>query len=126
MTDSMWIRENDDDDLVRGWIDDRYQELLEWYPSASGGPCHTALDDGNHNLIYSSMLMAAMAIVRKFIKEHDMPLGFLSHPTDDVLFALNSCSPDLYDEYPTDMLMASYLCMKNMVDVLGRETLENL
>ena len=117
----------DDDELVGNWINDRYEELLEEYPAASGGPCHVSLDDGNYNLIYDDMLVAAIAIVRKFNKDHGMPLRMNSlFANNDIARALEAFTHDLYDDCPTDMLMASYLTMKNIVDIIGRENLENL
>jgi hypothetical protein len=116
-----------DEDLITQWIEERYEELILAHPSASGGPCHVSLDDGNYQLIYEDMLVAAIAIVRKFNKDHDMPLRMNSlFADDDIARALDSFTHDLYDNYPTEVLMASYLTLKNIVDIIGRDTLKNL
>ena len=112
--DDIYDTPEEEEEMIRKWIDDRYDELIEKHgPQASGGPCHVSLDDGNYHCLATDTNMAALAIIRVLYNECDF-----------TNFDMNN--QDLYDDYPLDMLFDTYLTMKNIRDTIGVVKLNQL
>jgi hypothetical protein len=104
----------DEDQLTRDWIEDRYNELIEKHgPEATGGPCHVSLDDENYHCLANDTNMAALAIIRVLYNTCDFS-------------QISMRNQDLYDDCPLEMLVDTYLTMRNIVDIIGVEKLSEL
>lgn len=113
--------EDEEDELIQQWIEDRYNELIEKHgPGASGGPCHVSLDDGNYNCLVDDTDIAAYAIVRILAKKHDLENFDTNHPE------FYEYQSDLYDDNEINVLFDTYLTMKNIVSIIGPAKLNQL